>query len=407
MNSIHRSIRVAVGSVVLLTSVCALAADWPQWRGEQRDAKVSGFVAPQTWPTALTQKWKVSVGAGDATPALVGDKLYVFTRQGGDEVTLCLDAATGKELWKDTFAVAVIAGPAARHPGPRSSPAVADGKVVTLGATGVLSCLDASNGKVLWRNQEYKAVPRFYTASSPIIVDGMCVAHLGGPDKGALVALDLATGASKWTWAGEGPGYASPVLLTAERTRQLVTLTDKSLVGISVADGALLWQVPFAPQGMAYNTATPIVDGQTVIYSGQGRGTKAAKIEKQGDAFAARELWANKDAATQFSSPVLKDGMVYAISDKGNLFCLDAATGQSVWTDTAKRGNYGPMLDAGSAVLALTEKGELIAIKPGQKQYTALGTIKVADTNTYAYPVMAGQSAYIKDQDSLTLWAFQ
>src|SRR5207253_9960768 len=135
----------------LLSASGVCAQDWPQWRGPNRDAKAEGFKAPQTWPKELTQKWKVTVGTGDATPALVGDKLYVFTRQGSDEVIRCLDAATGKEIWKVTYDAPAASGAAGQFPGPRSSPAVAAGKVVTLGVQGTLLCLEADSGKELWR----------------------------------------------------------------------------------------------------------------------------------------------------------------------------------------------------------------------------------------------------------------
>ena len=102
-------------------SAAAGAADWPQWRGPNRDAKVTGFTAPATWPQALTQRWKVTVGEGVATPALVGDKLYVFSRQGADEVTRCLDAATGKELWQDKYEAQAPTRPGSSPA--RSSPA--------------------------------------------------------------------------------------------------------------------------------------------------------------------------------------------------------------------------------------------------------------------------------------------
>ena len=184
MKTANRWIGLMGVGVILVGATSVFGQDWPQWRGANRDGKVAGFTAPQTWPQALTQKWKMTVGAGDATPALVGDRLYVFVRQGDEEVTLCLSAADGKELWRDKYAAQAVTGAAARHPGPRSSPAVADGKVVTLGVGGVLSCLDAATGKVVWRNEEFtKAVPQFFTATSPILVDGMCIAHLGGKGK--------------------------------------------------------------------------------------------------------------------------------------------------------------------------------------------------------------------------------
>src|SRR5579871_4142545 len=129
-----------LGSVLLLGTTTATAQDWPQWRGPNRDAHATGFKAPKTWPKELTQKWKVTVGDGVATPALVGDKLYVFARQDNNEILRCLDAGTGKELWQDKYEAAGVNGPDRGFVGPRSSPAVADGKVVTLGVQGTLSC---------------------------------------------------------------------------------------------------------------------------------------------------------------------------------------------------------------------------------------------------------------------------
>src|SRR5216684_1664765 len=139
----------------LLALTTVLAQDWPQWRGPNRDAKAAGFTAPKTWPKELTQKWKVTVGEGVATPSLVGDKLYVFSRQEGGEIIRCLDTGTGKELWQDKYDAMGATGPASGFSGPRASPTVADGKVVTLGTRGVLSCLDAATGKLVWRKDDF------------------------------------------------------------------------------------------------------------------------------------------------------------------------------------------------------------------------------------------------------------
>jgi len=408
MKNAKRWMGAMVGGVILMGAVCAFAQDWPGWRGANRDGKVTGFTAPQTWPKALTQKWKVTVGAGDATPALVGDKLYVFARQDADEVTLCLEAGSGQEVWRDKCAAQAVTGPAARHPGPRSSPAVAEGKVVTLGVGGVLSCLDAATGKVVWRKDEFpNAVPKFFTAMSPIIVDGMAIAQVGGPDNGAIMAFELASGNAKWKWAGDGPAYASPVLMTAAGAKQLVTVTEKNVVSIAVADGKLLWQIPAVPQGRTYNSATPIVDGQTVIYTGQGQGTKAVKVEKEGDGYATKPLWSNPDLGTGFDTPVLKDGWLFGLSDKGFLFCLSAQTGQAAWTDTVNRQNFGALVDAGSVILALPNNSELTVFKASDKEYAELARIKVADTPTYAHPVVAGNRIFVKDQETAALWTIQ
>jgi len=405
MTGAKRAIGVMVGCVVLVGASWVFAQDWPQWRGPNRDGKVTGFTAPQTWPKGLVEKWRTTVGAGDSTPALVGDKLYVFAREGGDEVIACLNAADGKEVWKSKYAVEAISGPDSRvHPGPRSSPAVAEGKVVTLGVTGVVSCLDAADGKLLWRNAEYKAVPQFHTASSPLICDGMAIVQLGGQGEGAIVAFDLATGSAKWKCDGEAAMFASPVLMTVDGTKQIATLTEKSVVGVALADGKFLWQIPFVPMRMAYNAATPIVDGQTVIYCGSGRGTRAVKIEKQGDGFAAKELWSNAQLAPQFNSPVLKDGLVFGLTNRGNLYCIHAQTGKTAWTDSNPLGGFGAILDAGAVLLVLPEKSGLIAFKPSGEQYEELARIKVSDGPVYATPVVAGKRIFVKDRDAVTLW---
>ncbi len=405
MRHTMRSIGVTAGCAVLLSAVAAFGQDWPQWRGSNRDGKVAGFTVPETWPKALTQKWQTTVGLGDATPALVGDNLYVFTRQGNDEVVLCLSAADGKELWRDKYAAKAVTGAAAQHPGPRSSPTVADGKIVTLGVGGVVSCLDAASGKLLWRKDPMRgAVPMFFTAMSPIVVDGMCVVQLGGRGNGAMFAFDLATGSEKWKWKGDGPAYGSPVLMTVEGTKQIVAQTEKTIVGVAVLDGKLLWQIATPVQGRVFNSATPIVDGQTVIYTGQGTGTKAVKVEKQGDRFATTEIWKNEKLGTGYNTPVLNNGLLFGMSERGSFFCLRAATGETAWTTEGDRQRFGAIVDAGPVVLALPANSEFIAFRPDDKKYEELARIKVSDAQTYAHPIVSGKRVFVKDKETLTLW---
>jgi outer membrane protein assembly factor BamB len=409
MMNANRTTGVLVSCVMLLCASYVCAQDWPQWRGPHRDAKANGFQAPKTWPKELTQKWKVKVGEGVATPALVGDKLYVFSREGGDEVTRCLDAVTGRELWQDKYEAPAVRGAAARFPGTRCSPAVTDGKVVTLGVGGTLSCLDAARGNKLWRKNDFKgSLPRFFTSSSPIIVDGLCVAQLGGERSGGIVAYDLATGNEKWKWTGDGTAYASPVLDTVEGTKEIVAETAANIVGIGVADGKLLWKTPFK---VRYNACTPIVDGSTIIYSGSGGGTNAVKVEKQSEGLAAKELWSNKEDAVQFNTPVLKNGLLFGISADNKLFCINAKDGKTAWTEPApasgRNRGYGSVVDAGSVLLALTPAAQLIVFEPSDKQFKQVASYKVADGDTYAYPVVAGKRVFVKDRESLILWTIE
>ena len=240
VSTMNRTIPVVSSCLVVCSIALAPAQNWSQWLGENRDGK-AGFTPPKTWPKELAEKWKVTVGDGVATPSLVGDKLYVFSRQDGGEILRCLDAVTGEELWKSEKQDVLPAnGPAQGFSGPRSSPTVADGKVVTLGLRGAVTCYDAATGKQLWRKEDFKgSLPRFFTSASPIVADGMCVAQLGGNESGGVVVYDLSTGDEKWKWAGDGPSYASTMLMTVAGTKMVIAETDKKIVGLGLKDGKL------------------------------------------------------------------------------------------------------------------------------------------------------------------------
>ncbi len=428
-----------------LIAQLANAEDWPQWRGLHRDGRVSGFEAPAEWPQEMTKKWQVAVGDGVATPALVEGKLYVFARQDGNEVLRSLDAATGEEKWQDKYAAAGTSGGDGGFPGPRSSPAVSSGKVVTLGVQGTLSCLECATGKVVWRKDDYKGkFPMFHTSSSPIIVEGLVIAQLGNSRGGGIIAYDIESGDEKWKWTGDGPAYASPTLMTIGATKAIIAPTERKLVAVDATDGKLLWEVNYS-QGR-YNAASPIVDGQMLIYAGPNRGATAEKIEIKDGKFEASPAWKNDESSVQFNTPVLREGFVYGISNMGSVFCVNAESGKQVWTSTGAAGEapraegerpggergpdarppmggrpqfggrggrggrggggagYGSVVDAGKVLFSLTPAGKLVVFEPSDKEFKQLASYEVG-SKTYAYPIPTTQGIYVKDADHLTLWA--
>ena len=401
-----------IPTILLIAASSARAQDWPQWRGPTRDNKIVGFTAPATWPKELAKKWQVKVGVGEASPVMVGDKIYAFGRLGGDEVITCLDA-NGKEIWHDKYPAALIKGPAGPFPGPRSTPAVGEGKVCVLGVHGVVSCLDAASGKLVWR-KETAAKPTFFTSTSPLIVDGKCVVFTGG-----LTAYDLNTGETKWEWKGNAP-YGSPALATVDGVKQVVSPAAGALVGVRLADGKPLWEIKVG--GFAYQShySTPIIDGPMVYYSSSaGRGGKggkggggassfyALKIQKDGDTFTVAEVWKKPMAADGYHVPLLKDGMLFGVAGR-NFFCVDAKTGDELWKDSTPRGECGSILDAGSVLLALTSDKQLVAFNASNKSFAQVAKYQVSDAETWCVPIVAGSRIFVKDKiGMLTLWSIQ
>jgi outer membrane protein assembly factor BamB len=404
MNRSTRKINL-LALLTVLISTNSFSQDWPQFRGIGRDAKVAGFKAPSAWPAELKQEWKVQVGFGDATPALSGNKIFLNTRQGADEVILCLDASTGKELWKSQYPSVAVTGPAGSHPGPRSTPAIAAGKVVTFGASAIISCLDANTGNVLWKRENpTNVVPQFFTGMSPLIVDNLCIVHIGTKDNGEVLALDLNTGNEKWKWAGDGPSYASPSVMIIDGKKHLIVESEKNLLALNMTDGKLVWQLATPPQQRFYNSVSPYIDGQTIYISGQGSGTKAIKVEKSDNGYSTKELWSNTEINSKWNTPVLKSGFLYGFTDQKRIYCLNATTGKTAWIDNAANSDFSTIVDCGSVIIGLSSTQTLIVLKPESTTYTEVVKYKVAETPVYAFPIVAGNLIYIKDSESLTLF---
>jgi len=399
----------------LVFQPCVVAAqDWPQWRGPHRDGLVASFTPPTPWPESLKPVWKIQVGIGHASPVVVGRKVYLLSRQGEEEVVSAFDLDTGKQLWRDGYAVDYQMNPAAvsHGKGPKSTPVIYNDKLYTLGINGILSCYETANGKLRWRKEfskQFKATsPLYGTATSPLVVDGMVIAHVGGNDSGALTAFNADTGDVKWSWSGDGPAYASPVLFETGGTKQIVTQTQKSIAGFDLATGKLLWQIPFETE-YVQNCVTPVVYKDTVILSGLDKGAMAIKTIRRGDKWETQQVWNNPDVPMYMNSPVLGGDYLYGLSHKrkGQFFCLDARTGKTLWSSNGREGDNAAMVVAGQLLLSLTDSAELIIARCDPKQYEVVKKYSVAQSPTWAHPVIVGKRLLIKDASSLALMGFE
>jgi outer membrane protein assembly factor BamB len=200
--------------------------------------------------------------------------------------------------------------------------------------------------------------------------------------------------------------------MTADGTKTVVAETDKTVSGLNLTDGKVLWKVPFPVPGMRnYNSSTPLVQGDTVTFSGSNRGTRAVKVEKKDGAFAAKELWNNKETSVIHNSPVVKNGHVFGLTGRDELFCVSAETGKTTWTEPlgggGGRGGYGNIVDAGDVMLALPPNAQLTVFEPSGKEFKKLASYKVGATKTYAYPVATGNRLFVKDDTSVILWTVE
>lgn len=390
-------------------AVPPLSADWPQWRGPNRDAKVDDAVLPQTWPKTLKEEWKVPVGVGHASPVVANGKIYVFARQGEEEVLLCLNAVTGKELWRSSQPIAYQMHPAAtgHGKGPKSTPIVSKGKVYTFGITGILSCHDALTGKLKWRKEfskQYPATsPWFGVAMSPILDNGMLIAHVGGQDKGALTAFDAETGDVKWANELDGPAYGSPLVVTLAGVRQVVNFTQKDLVGVDAATGKLLWKLPSKSE-YEENSVTVATHKDLLIISREGKGLAGIRLVKQGEEIVPQEVWNNKENQLYLNSPVVQGDMVFGMSSlkKGQFFALDADTGKTLWQSPGRMGENAAILNLGGKVLLLlTNEAKLIVQPVNAKEYAPAAEYTVASSPTWAHPVVMGNRILVKDESTL------
>ena len=243
---------------------------------------------------------------------------------------------------------------------------------------------------------------------SPAVDRGLLIAHVGGPDDGALTAFDAQTGVEKWRWTGDGPAYASPIIVELGGLRQVVTETQQNLVSAMAATGQLLWKIPFTTD-YVQNIPTPLLYRDLIIFSGLANGIFAIRAAAKDGKWSTETVWRNDGAALYMSSPVLSGDLIFGFSHykKGTFFCIDARTGAAQWTSTPRQGENAAVLVSGGNLILLRDEGELIIAKASGKSFEPVRRYAVADSPTWAHPLVLPNGVVIKDKTTLAFWSVE
>ena len=395
-------------AIALLTASAAVTKgqesphDYPQWRGRNRDGGASAFAKPNAWPGALRLQWKVDVGEGYATPIVVSDHVYVFTRRDGKEGITALDAATGKAIWRTDYPVAFepYEGAEDHGEGPKATPLFHNGKLYTLGISGTISSFDARSGALLWQKPSPFIQPDVGAAASPLADRDLVIVQEGYD---ALTAFEAESGRVRWTVRNEFR-YASPIIGELHGTRQVIAAAQHSIVGISVADGTVLWEYPW--KSPFVQAITPLLHRDTVIVSGQQRGVLALKPVRCGDTWVVETVWDTRDVSLFLSNPVIVGNTLFGLSERnsGQYFALDAPTGRVLWLDRPRRATNTALVKADDLLFLLNDDGELIVARSSRSGFEPLARYTVAGSATWAQPAISGNRIFIKDVSSLVVW---
>lgn len=406
-----RPARVVAALLAFACGQPAAAQDWAQWRGPGRDGLVPAANAPASWPDSLHRAWRVEVGEGYSSPVVAGRRAFVHSRRDPDEVVTALDLADGRILWQQKYPAPFQKNQYAveRAKGPHSTPLALDGRLFTLGATGILTAWDTATGRRLWSKDFSSTVDTSKlfcgTAASPLAAGGKLVIQVGSDVRGGIIAaLDPATGKQSWEWRGPGPGYASPVVIEVAGTPQLVTMTEGSILGLDAGTGRELWSVPF-PDEWHENITTPVWTGSLLVVSGTRQGTHAFALERADGRWRARPQWKNAEVAMYMSSPVAGDGLLYGHSArrKGQFVALDAATGALRWATEGREGDHASVLLTPRHLVLLTSGGDLVVARRGTAAFEAERRYDVADAETWAMPVLLGAEVLVRDAAGIML----
>jgi outer membrane protein assembly factor BamB len=403
-------------TLLLASLLTVSAADWPQWRGPERTGHVpAGESIPTTLPAEPKVVWRVPVGDGFASPVVAGGRVFHLDNKDANEIARAADAATGKELWsaplfsshQDGFGI-----------GPRCTP-VADGeRVFFQSAKGELQCLQAATGKVVWRTNFVTDLGAVYigetgtaagasrhgATGSPIVDGPRLIAQVGSAQGASIVAFDKATGKVLWKSQSDQTAYAAPILATVAGVRQFISFTTEALIGLDPEKGTLLWRVPLTTR-LGRHVTTPVVWRDFVLVASHQLGLVSTRVTREEEKLTATVMWVNKKMTINFSSPVVVGDHLYGLGPAKNFVCLDLTSGELAWEKTGLIQTEGGKAEAaflvmGGNILALTDAGELVLFAADPREYREVARTQACG-RTWCNPAYAAGRLYLRDAREL------
>jgi outer membrane protein assembly factor BamB len=381
----------------------ATAAQWPGFRGADRDGIVHGFQIATDWSRfPPVELWRRPIGPGWSSFAVGGSLLYTQEQRGKDEVVACYRLTTGQPVWRHRDAARFWESNAGA--GPRATPTLANGRVYTCGATGIMNVLDASSGAVVWsRNAAADTgvkVPNWGFAGSPLIVDDLVIIATAG----RLVAYDRTSGEPRWLGPVGGGGYSSPHLATLGGIEQILLLNGDGAIAVAPATGAQLWQHSWPSDGIVQPALS--TDGDVLIGTGSGMGEGAGlglrriAVAHESGGWTTRERWTSAGIKPYFNDFVVHQGHAYGF-DGTFLACIDLADGTRKW----KGGRYGHgqviLLADQGLLLVLSEKGELALVAASADQFHELARLPAIAGKTWNHPVLAEDVLLVRNDQEM------
>lgn len=398
---------IALALVIALAPAASRADDWPQFLGPERNgvSREKGLAAswPKEGPPIL---WQRDVGEGFSGPVIAGDHVIAFHRVGDQEVVECLHADTGKPRWKFAYATSYVDA-LGKGDGPRSTPMVIGSRVVTLGAEGVLTCLDLEKGTQEWSrslHKTYKVPPSYFgVGTSPIVADGLVLVNVGAKGAG-VVAFRLEDGTEAWKATDDGPSYSSPVITTVGKQHLAVFFTRHGASVLDVKTGTLRYSQKWrARYDASVNAATPLVIGDQLFFSTcYETGALLLKLKTDGSA---AEAWQGEDVMdNHYNTAIFHDGHLYGIHGRQektpDFRCVDLATKKVAWEK--KRYGCATMVLADGRLIVLTEAGDLVLVEATAQAYRELARARVFDAGPCrAQIALANGRLYARDQKKL------